>query len=112
MKKLDWHLIKEESDLQKIRENSESRVQVIYKHSSHCFISSIIRKRLETSDAPQEVDFHFLDLIRHRAVSNKIADVFNISHESPQVLVIRNGACVYHASHDNIEMEAISAFAA
>lgn len=112
MKKLDWHIISDEHDLQAIRENSESRPQVIYKHSTHCFISSIVRKRLENTPVTGEIDFHFLDLIRHRSISNKIAADFNISHESPQILVIRNGVCIYDASHDNIQMDDLSRFAA
>ena len=65
------------------------------------------KHRLERSSQPGDMDFHFLDLIRYRTISNKIADDFKVYHESPQVLVIRNGECIYDESHSGIEMEAI-----
>ena len=111
MEKLDWKILKDEEGLQKLKENSALKPQVIYKHSNRCFISSIVRNRLEKSPAPG-MDFHFLDLISHRSLSNKIAADFKVSHESPQVLVIKNTVCVYDASHDNIEMEELAMFAA
>jgi bacillithiol system protein YtxJ len=111
MNKFDWKILKDEAGLQLLKEKSELRPQVIYKHSNRCFISSIVRTKLEKSTAPGEMDFHFLDLISYRSLSNQIAADFNISHESPQVLVIKNSVCVYDASHDNIEMEELAPFA-
>ena len=46
---------------------------------------------------------YYLDLIAHRDISNKIAQQWNIEHESPQVLVIENGKCTYHNSHMGID---------
>ena len=65
------------------------------------------KNRLETSGTPDEMDFHFLDLIKYRSVSNRIADDFKVYHESPQILVIKNGECIYDESHSGIEMEEI-----
>jgi bacillithiol system protein YtxJ len=53
------------------------------------------------------MDFYFLDLIAYRAISDKIAEDFDVWHESPQVLVIRNGKCIYEESHLSIRMELI-----
>ncbi|MGZ5221268.1 MAG: monothiol bacilliredoxin BrxC family protein [Chitinophagaceae bacterium] len=46
-------------------------------------------------------------MVAHRALSNKIAEDFKIRHESPQVLLIKNGACVYDESHYGISMDEI-----
>jgi bacillithiol system protein YtxJ len=54
------------------------------------------------------VDFYFLDLIQHRNISNKIAQEFSVFHESPQVLLIKNGECVYDESHSGISMDEIA----
>jgi len=64
----------------------------------------MVRNRMERSDIPEEIDFNFLDLLAHRSLSNKIAEQFSVYHESPQVLLIRNGECIYDESHMGISM--------
>lgn len=77
---------------------------MIFKHSTRCSISSVAYHRLQKSQQPEGVDFYYLDLLAHRLLSNKVAEVFNVPHESPQVLVIKNGKCVYDESHLGIAM--------
>ena len=104
---MDWIVLREESELDEIIRRSESKSQVIFKHSTHCSISSVAKGRLERSRVPPGADFHYLDLISFRNISNKIAQVFKIHHESPQILVIKNGECIYDESHMGIRMEEI-----
>lgn len=101
---MNWIPLKSEDELFGIIEKSESRPQVIFKHSTRCSISSMAKSRLERSPFPQQADFYFLDLIAHRNISNKIAEEFGVAHESPQILVIKNGACMYDESHGAITM--------
>jgi len=63
--------------------------------------------RLEREDAPEGVDFYYLDLLSYRDLSAEIAETFHVHHESPQVLLIRNGECVYDESHIAISMDEI-----
>ena len=44
-------------------------------------------------------DFFYLDLLSYRQLSNKIAQIFSVPHESPQILLIKNGECIYEESH-------------
>lgn len=83
--------------------NSENPI-VIFKHSTRCGISSAAKKRVENSDAFTNDVFsiYYLDLLAHRDISNKIAETFQVQHESPQILFIKNGKCVYHTSHGEI----------
>ena len=104
---MDWIVLREESELEEIIRRSESKSQVIFKHSTRCSISSVAKGRLERSRVPPGADFHYLDLISFRNISNKIAQVFKIHHESPQILVIKNGECIYDESHMGIRMEDI-----
>ena len=67
----------------------------------------MILTRLERSQAPESIDCYILDLIRHRDISNKIAQEYDVYHESPQVLLIKNGECVYDESHYGITMDAV-----
>ena len=102
---MNWIYLTNEEQLHQIKANSNTKPQVIFKHSTRCSISSMAKHRLERSAQPGEMDFHFLDLIQFRSVSNKIAEEFNVYHQSPQVLVIKNGECIYDESHSGIEME-------
>lgn len=101
-------MLNEEGQLQEIIKNSEIRPQLIFKHSSRCAISAVAKGRLERAEAPGNVDFYFLDLLRYRSVSNKIAEIFGVHHESPQVLMVRNGVCIYDESHMGINMPEIA----
>ena len=101
---MNWKDLTEESQLIEIKEASKLRPQVIFKHSTRCSISAVAKSRLERGTPPSNVDFYFLDLIRNRPVSNKIAEEFSVYHESPQVLLIKNGECVYDESHSGISM--------
>ena len=108
---MDWKELSDVAELEEIINRSALRPQVIFKHSIRCSISSVAKGRLDRSDSPATVDFYYLDLINNREVSNKIAEVFMINHESPQVLVIKNGECVYDESHMGINMQDILAVA-
>ena len=65
------------------------------------------KNRLERSKQPDEIDFYCLDLLKNRDISNTIADMFDVYHESPQILLIKNGKCTYDESHSGIDMNDI-----
>jgi bacillithiol system protein YtxJ len=67
----------------------------------------MIKNRLERAQAYTELNFYFLDLIAYRSLSNKIANDFSVEHASPQILLIKNGECVYDESHNGISMDDI-----
>lgn len=104
---MNWIELANTGQLDVIKEKSILRPQVIFKHSTRCSISSMAKGRLERSQVPQEADFYYLDLISHRNISSKIAEEFKVHHESPQVLVIKNGECIFDESHYGIDMEEI-----
>ncbi len=106
---MDWNKLINEDQLEQLNVNSHTRPQLIYKHSTRCGTSSLIRNRLERATVPAGMDFYFLDLIAYRSLSDKIAQIFGVKHESPQVLLIQNGKCIYHQSHGAIYMEEIAA---
>jgi len=105
---MNWITLQSESQLEDILKNSTRRPQVIFKHSTRCSTSALVKHRLERASQPRDIDFYYLDLISYRPVSNKIAENFRIQHESPQVLVIRNGECIYDESHLGISMDEIA----
>jgi bacillithiol system protein YtxJ len=104
---MNWIPLQTENQLTEIREKSAGRPQVIFKHSTRCSTSAMVKNRLERAKTPDSIDFHYLDLINYRPVSNKIAADFSVPHESPQILLILNGQCVYDESHIGITMDDI-----
>lgn len=104
---MNWINLTNEAYLHQIKLKSTTKPQVIFKHSTRCSISSMAKSRLERSFQSDEIDFYFLDLIKYRQISNKIAEDFNVYHESPQILVIKNGECIYSESHSGIDMQQI-----
>ncbi len=101
---MNWIPLQTESQLEDIKAKSAGRPQLIFKHSTRCSTSALVKGRLERAEKPEAIDFYYLDLINYRPISNKVADLFRIDHESPQVLLIRDGQCVYDESHMGITM--------
>ncbi len=106
---MTWIDLNSANQITEIKELSSLRPQVIFKHSTRCSISSMAKSRLERNQQPESIDFYFLDLIKHRSLSTQIADDFAVYHQSPQILVIKNGECVYDESHSGIQMDEIVA---
>ena len=104
---MNWKELNDEVALEEIKIKSSILPQVIFKHSTRCSISTMAKNRLERAEQPLGVEFNFLDLISHRNISAKIADDFDVTHASPQILVIKNGVCIYDESHNAINMDEI-----
>ncbi len=102
---MHWIHLTDEGQLQEIVIRSQERSQVIFKYSSRCSLSDIIYERLQAKCCPQSADFYFLDLIAFKGISRQVAEKFNIKHRSPQVLVIRDGECIFDESHTSIDPE-------
>ena len=109
---MNWINLNDESLLNEIKVKSAEKPQVIFKHSTRCSISSMAKNRLDRAEQPEGIDFYYLDLIANRNLSDKVAEVFDVEHESPQVLLIKNGACVYDESHTGISIDEIEEQAA
>lgn len=105
---MKWIPLTSIDQLETISQKSNTTPQVIFKHSTRCSISSMALNRLERESAPDQADFYFLDLIQNRALSNEVAEKFEVHHESPQILLIKNRACVYDESHQGISMQEIA----
>jgi bacillithiol system protein YtxJ len=104
---MEWIPLTGEDQLSQIIEQSHTKPLVIFKHSTRCSISSVVLQRLQKATQPEGLDFYFLDLLAYRSLSNKIVETFHVHHESPQVLVIKNGECIFDESHLGISMNDI-----
>jgi len=102
-KVLPWINLNSLSQLNEIEEKSKTKTQVIFKHSTRCGISRMVMNQfVEAYDVDANLDLYYLDLLSYRDVSNEVGYQFQVMHESPQLLVIKNGVTVAHASHGGI----------
>lgn len=83
---------------------------LIFKHSTRCSISQMAKRNFEFNwdIIPEGTKLYFLDLISYREISNAIATRFQVAHQSPQILLIKNGDCVLEASHSDISAEEVA----
>lgn len=107
---MNWQPINALEQLEQIKAASFKTPQVIFKHSTTCSISRMALDRFERAETPENVDFHYLDLLSFRPISNAVAEFFQVHHESPQVILIKNGECIYDESHYGIMMDELISF--
>jgi bacillithiol system protein YtxJ len=102
--KINWIPLTNLDQLNEIVALSNEKPVAIFKHSTRCSISRFALKQFENEfDSADATDTYFLDLIEHRDVSNEIANRFKVVHQSPQLLLIKNGQSVYDVSHSDID---------
>lgn len=92
--------------LDAINEASFQAPQLLFKHSTSCNISADAWYELQQS----VFHVHYLDLLTYRSISNAIAERYDVVHKSPQVLVIKEGKCIYNESHWRIKNEDIQPY--
>ena len=102
---MNWITLNNIAQLEEIR--SAEGYSLIFKHSTRCSISLMAKKKFEFEwdSLPAETPVYFLDLLNHRDISNAIAEIFKVHHESPQLLLIKGGECIFEASHSEISAE-------
>jgi bacillithiol system protein YtxJ len=102
--KISWIALQDFGQLNEIMTVSNEKPVVIFKHSTRCSVSRMALKQFENEfDLNDKVDAYFLDLLEHRDISNEIADRFGVYHQSPQLLLIKDGKSVYDVSHSDID---------
>lgn len=102
-KRIPWIPLVSVGQLEEIAEKSKARTQLIFKHSTTCGISRMVLNMFTGSySLGDEHDIYFLDLHAHRDVSNEVQYKFQVMHQSPQLLIIKNGQVTYHTSHGAI----------
>lgn len=103
---IQWKTLNTEAGLTALIERSHTVPVVIFKHSTRCSISMMARSRFERNWDIDEAtaEPYYLDLIAFRSVSNKIAEDLDVEHQSPQVILVKDGAAIYNTSHNDINV--------
>jgi bacillithiol system protein YtxJ len=104
---MNWIPLESIDQVNQIVERSKEKPCVIFKHSTRCSISSVAKLRLEGdwNLSENEIEAYFLDLIKHRDVSSYIAKELSVYHESPQIILIKDGEVIYDESHLDITVD-------
>jgi bacillithiol system protein YtxJ len=107
--KIEWRALTNFGHLNELIELSHEKPVVIFKHSTRCSISRFALKQFENDYdfSSEELQPYFLDLLQYRSISNEIASRFGVFHQSPQILVIKEGKSIYNDSHDSITVSEI-----
>lgn len=103
-----WNNLTHLDQLDQIQE--EGGAVAIFKHSTRCSISRMALKQFERNFRAGSHKMYFLDLLQHRDISDAIAERFQVRHQSPQLILIKDGQLQYHASHDAISAEALDRY--
>jgi bacillithiol system protein YtxJ len=104
---ISWKNLTSLQQIEEIIQESHRVPCLVFKHSTRCNISSIAKYRLEDDwqFKSETLQPYYLDLLNHRDISAKLADQFQVHHESPQILIIKNGECTFDASHLDISVD-------
>ena len=102
---INWILLDSAEQIDNIKQ--QPGYSIIFKHSTRCSVSMMAKRRFEmdATDLPSDISLYFLDLIKYRDLSNKIAEDFQVYHESPQLLLIKDGECILDQSHGEISVD-------
>jgi len=101
---MNWKHLESLNQLNTAVMESNHQPVVLFKHSTRCSVSVMVKRMLESQwSHGNKVTPYFLDLLKHRDISNEIASRFGIHHESPQVVVLKDGQAVHSASHNEID---------
>jgi bacillithiol system protein YtxJ len=105
---MNWVNLTSVEQLEEIK--NASGYSLIFKHSTRCSISLMAKKNFEFDweVIPSDTKLFFLDLISYRDISNQVAEVFQVRHQSPQILLIKDGECILEASHSDISAEEVA----
>ncbi len=103
---MDWRKLSSVSEFDEILMQSSVKGSafVLFKHSTRCMVSTMALRSFE-AEFRSEIPAYFVDLIKNRDLSNHIASVTNVPHQSPQVITINDGNVVYSDSHYHISAE-------
>ncbi len=109
---LNWIPLTSIEQLEEIKNLSKNDSVLIFKHSTRCGISSMVIKQFEKlfTEEHQKLKVYYLDLLNYRSISDEVGYTFQVMHQSPQLLIIKNGVAVYNASHYEITLTDLSRY--
>lgn len=111
-KSIPWNQLTSVEQLEVISEESKTTPVAIFKHSTRCGISRMVLNQFESNYDmdPNQMKLYYLDLLGYRSISDEVGIRFQVFHQSPQLIVLKNGNTVHHASHHSIHADDLEKF--
>jgi bacillithiol system protein YtxJ len=108
-RKLPWIALTSIEQLNQVVKTTHEKPVLFFKHSTRCGVSSMALNSFENQWSTNDslCDLYYLDLLQHRDVSNEIAALTGVHHQSPQVIVLKGDEIIYDASHSSIDARRI-----
>lgn len=109
---LNWLPLTSLEQLETIKKESNTEAILLFKDSTRCGISKMVIKQFEKlfTNEHKSLKVYYLDLLNYRNISDEIGITFQVIHQSPQLIVVRNGIAVFNASHNDIPQINLSKF--
>ena len=109
---INWIPLNSLNQLKEIKEESKTQTVLIFKHSTRCGISRMVIKQFEKlfNENTKDLKVYYLDLLNYRNISDEVGYTFQVMHQSPQLLVIKNEESVFNASHYDITLTDLTRF--
>lgn len=106
-----WRTLETAADVEQAIQQAQKQPVAFFKHSTRCGTSHQLMDQLvkDTQNSPGGIAFYYLDLIVHRSLSNQIAEILNVAHQSPQLILFYKDEVVAHASHHAIDWAKMTA---
>jgi len=106
----NWNTITTEQDVKDIVAKSKDKPQIIFKDSVTCGISAYAKSRIVDGydEIDGKADFNYLDLLAYRPVSNFIAEHLGVYHQSPQIIILKDGEVAHSVTHHAITASGIA----
>ena len=107
-----WNILNNLKQLDEIVEESKSQPVAIFKHSTRCGVSRMVFRQFESSYdlTDSQLKLYYLDLLNYRNISDEVGFKFQVMHQSPQLIIIKNGVAVANASHNGIRASDLQQF--
>ena len=96
--------IDDRSALESLMTDSKQKPVIVFKHSNACSISARAYREMEKVEA----EVNLLVVQSAREVSRELANLTGVRHETPQVIVLRDGKAVWNASHFDVQAGAVA----
>jgi bacillithiol system protein YtxJ len=109
---LNWLPLTTLEQLETIKDESNTAAVLIFKHSTRCGISKMVIKQFEKLFTAEHTNLkvYYLDLLNYRNISDEIGFKFQVMHQSPQLIVVRNGVSIHDAAHNDITQTNLTRF--
>lgn len=100
-------IVRDTEDWVALLSQSEHAPVILFKHSSDCASSARVRKDMENLEEKYGDSLYTVTVQNSRDISDAIANILSVEHETPQVIVIYKRKSVYDESHSDIRFEKV-----